>query len=94
MSACIGKIMESRRLGVAAFRCGAMLRIQMGGTEHNSVTDALIYTLIPMSNALKIPPGKGRKIPPGSRPSLLTHDIEKAFNNTNPKILVQIMQQR
>jgi hypothetical protein len=97
MSACIGKIMESLtawRLDVAAFRCGAMSRIQMGGTEHNSATDALIYTLTPMNNVLKIPPGKDRRIPPGSWPSLLTHDIEGAFNNTNPKILVQIMQQR
>jgi hypothetical protein len=87
MSACIGKVMESltaRRLSAAAFRCGAMSRTQMGGIQDNSATDVLIYTL--MSNALKIPPG--------SRPSVLTHDIEGAFNNTNPKILVQIMEQR
>jgi hypothetical protein len=27
-------------------------------------------------------------------PSLLTHDIEGAFNNTNPTLLYQVMQQR
>jgi hypothetical protein len=59
------------RLVVAAFRCGAMSRIQMGGTEHNSATNALIYTLTPVSNALKIP-RKGRQIPPEPRLSLLT----------------------
>jgi hypothetical protein len=97
MSACISKVMESltaQRLSAAAFRCGAMSRMQMGGIQDNLVTDALIYTLTPMSNVLKIPPGKARQIPPGSRPSILTHGIEEAFNNTNPKILVQIMQQR
>jgi hypothetical protein len=97
MSACIGKIMESltaRRLSAATFRCGVISRTQMEGIQDNSATDALIYTLIPMSNALKIPPGKGRQIPPRLWPSLLTRDIEGAFNNTNPKTLVQIMQQR
>jgi hypothetical protein len=85
--------LTARRRSIAAFRCGPMSRIQMGRTRHNSATDVLIYTLAPMSNAPTIPLGKGRKIPPGSRPSLLTQNIEGAFNNTNPKVLAQIMQQ-
>jgi hypothetical protein len=78
MSACIGKVMESLtapRLSAVAFRCSAMSRMKMGGIQDNSATDSLIYTLTPMSNALKIPPGKGRQIPPGSQPSLLTVQI-------------------
>jgi hypothetical protein len=39
-------------------------------------------------------PLKDRKTKTGPKSTLVTHDIEGAFNNTNPKVLEQIMEQR
>jgi hypothetical protein len=96
MSAYNGNLMKSLmacRLIAAVFKCGVISRTQMEGVRDNSAADALIYTLTPISNALKIPLGKSCQIPLESRPSMLRYNIEKAFNS-NPKILVPIMQQR
>jgi hypothetical protein len=53
--------------------------------------DALLNVLSPISADFSIPknPSKQRY-----RPMLLAHDIEGTFNNTNPSLLLQVMQQR
>jgi hypothetical protein len=93
---CFGKVFESiicKRIENAALRCGAISRSQLGGIQQNSVIDALIVITTPMSLALRRPL-KGRKAKTRPKPTLATHDIEGAFNNTNPKVLEQIMEQR
>jgi hypothetical protein len=56
-----GKIFESltaRRFSHAAYRCGAMSRTQLGGAQHNSAIDSLIFTTTLLSFAPKKPCGK------------------------------------
>ena len=95
LQSCFGKILETlvaRRLAVAALKCGAISRNQMGGRTGHSAIDALMHTLNPAASALTIPKKPGNKFPP--RPFIITHDIEGAFNNVRPGILADIMEPR
>jgi ribonuclease HI len=64
----------------------------MGARCYYSAIDALLAILTPISSDLAIPTTGKLTHPP--RPSLLAHDIEGAFNNTNPSLLLQVMQQQ
>jgi hypothetical protein len=75
----------------------AIVDTQMGGRKNYSAVDALINISNPMSQSLRRdkypnPKSKYRRTLP--RPSLLTHDIDGAFNNTDPEVLIQVMEQR
>jgi hypothetical protein len=73
-------------------------KVRMGGRKDYSAVDALINISTPMSQSLRRrekftnQKSKNRKTLP--RPSLLIHDIDGAFNNTGPEVLIQIMEQR
>jgi hypothetical protein len=62
----------------------------MGPRSHYSTIDTLLKVLSPISTDLSFQKTKGKQ---PYRPTLLTHDIEGAFNNTNPALLLQVMQQ-
>jgi hypothetical protein len=70
----------------------------MGGRKNYSAVGALINISTPMSQSPRRrdkypnPKSKHRRTLP--RQSLLTHDIDGAFNNTDPEVLIQIMEQR
>jgi hypothetical protein len=85
-----------QRVTKAAEGCGAIVDTQMGGRKNYSAVDALINISTPMSLSLrdKYPNQKSKHRRTLPRPSLLTHDIDDAFNNTDPKVLIQIMEQR
>jgi hypothetical protein len=53
--------------------------------------DALLKVLSPISADLSFHKAKAKQ---PYRPALLAHDIEGTFNNTNPALLLQVMQQR
>jgi hypothetical protein len=60
----------------------------MGARHYYSAIDALLNILSPMSANLSI-----KKVP-GKQPycpTLLAHNIEGAFNNTNLSLLYQVM---
>jgi hypothetical protein len=75
---------------------GAIMDTQMGGRKNYSAVDALINILTPMSQSLrrrdKHPNPKSKHRRSLSRPSLLTHDIDDSFNNTNLGVLIQIIE--
>jgi ribonuclease HI len=91
---CLSKVFDrlaANRIAQSAINCLAISPTQMGARCHYSVIDALLKILWAMSADLSI-----RKVP-GKQPyypTLLAHDIEGAFNNTNPSLLYQVMQQR
>jgi hypothetical protein len=98
---CFGKVLEflmAQRVTKAAKECEAVVDTQMDGRKNYSAVDALINISTPMSQPLRRrdkhpnPKSKHRRTLP--RPSLLTHDIDGAFNNTDPEVLIQIMEQR
>jgi hypothetical protein len=97
---CFGKVLESlmaQRVSKAAEECGAVVDTQMGGRKNYSAVDALINISTPMRQSLRRdkcqnPKTKHSKTLP--RLSLLIHDIDGAFNNTDPEVLTQIMEQR
>jgi hypothetical protein len=97
---CFGNILESliaQGVTIAAEECRAIVDTQMGRRKNYSAVDALIAILIRMSQTLRRkdkspnPKLKHSRILP--RPSLLTHDIDGAFNNTDLEVLTQIMEQ-
>jgi hypothetical protein len=63
----------------------------MGGQAQNSAIDALLKTLDRIARDLGKCLNYSKKKP--LRPTVLTHDIEGAFNNIHPKHLVQVMHQ-
>jgi hypothetical protein len=64
----------------------------MGVQSDYSAIDALLKILSPISTDLSFKKKQPkRKLP--YCPALLTHDIEGAFNNMNPALLLQVMQQ-
>jgi hypothetical protein len=84
---CFGKVFESimcKRIENATLRCGAISTSQLGGIQQHFAIDALIVITTPMSLALRRPL-KGRKTKTCPKPTLAPHDIEGAFNDTNPK---------
>jgi hypothetical protein len=82
----------------AAEECGTIVDTQMGRRKNYSAVDPLINISTSMSQSLRRrnkrqnPKTKYSKTLP--RPSLLTHGIDGAFNNTDPEVLIQIMEQR
>jgi ribonuclease HI len=89
---CLGKVVEkiaSKRISVAASRCGAISRSQFGNKENHSANDALFKTLAGICPSLLPPQFRNNKFI--SRPSLAAHDIFGAFNNTHPEALIRIM---
>jgi hypothetical protein len=75
---------------VAVPQCGALNPSQLRGRSDRSATDALIKIINPIGERID-PTGK-RKQKFVSKPSLITHDIMGAFNNTYPSILTSVMQ--
>jgi hypothetical protein len=93
---CISKIYErivANRIAQSAAQCLAISPNQIGARAHYSTIDALLKILSPISADLSFKKKQPkRKLP--YHPALLAHDIEGAFNNTNPALLLQVMQQR
>jgi hypothetical protein len=91
---CISKIYEriaANRIAQSAAQRLAISPTQMGARSHYSAVDALLKILSPISADLSFHKAKGTQ---PYCPALLAHDIEGAFNNTNPALLLQVMQQR
>jgi hypothetical protein len=63
----------------------------MGAQSHYSAIDTLLKILSPISADLSFQKASGKQ---PYHPALLAHNIEGAFNNTNPALLLQVMQQR
>jgi ribonuclease HI len=63
----------------------------MGAQPENSAIDALLRTITPIADSIS--KKKTTKQKP-TRPAVLTHDIEGAFNQVHPSTLEEIMQQR
>jgi ribonuclease HI len=95
LQSCLGKLQESitaSRIANCAIRCGAISHTQMGGQQYNSANDAMIALLDHIGPSLYQPKQPNKY--PRKYSSILTHDIKGAFNNTHPKLLCQIMEQR
>jgi len=91
---CFGKLLESiiaKQLSQASLTCGATHPSQMGAQAENSAIDALLRTITPIASAIS-QEKTANKTPP--RLAILTHDIEGAFNQVNPAILGEVMQQQ
>jgi hypothetical protein len=63
----------------------------MGALPENSAIDALLRTITPIANSISKKITTNRK---PTRPAVLTHDIEGAFNQVHPSTLQEIMHQR
>jgi hypothetical protein len=90
----MGKIFEkiaAKRIATAGVQCRAVANNQMGGQAQNSAIDAVLKTLNRIARDLRKRLNYSKKKP--LRPAVLTHDIEGAFNNTHPKLFVQVMHQ-
>jgi hypothetical protein len=77
----------AQRVSKVVEKWGAIVDTQMGLRKDYSAVDALINIPTPMSQSLRREKftnskSKHRRILP--RPSLLTHDIDGAFNSTDP----------
>jgi hypothetical protein len=79
-------------IATAGVQCGVIVSNQIGGQAQNSAIDALLKTLDRIARGLGKRLNHSKKKP--LRPTVLTHGIERAFNNTHPKLLVQVMYQR
>jgi hypothetical protein len=92
---CISEIYEwiaANRIAQSVAQCLAISSTQMGARSHYSTIDALVTILSPISTDLSFK----KRQPKGQHayyPILLTHDIEGTFNNTNPALLLQVIQQ-
>jgi ribonuclease HI len=94
LQSCFGKLLESivaKRLSHAALICGATHPSQMGAQPENSAIDALLRTITPIAESISKKKTSNQK---PTRPAVLTHDIEGAFNQVHPSTLQTIMQQR
>jgi hypothetical protein len=90
---CLSKVFEklaANRIARATIECLAISPIQMGVRCHYSAIDGLLKIISPMSANLSKKKQAGQQ---PYHPSLLAHDIEGAFNNTNPALFHQVMQQ-
>jgi hypothetical protein len=72
--------------------CGTVCNTQMGGRAQNSVIDAHLRILDRIGQDISKRINYSKKKP--LCPVVPTHDIEGAFNNTQHKLLTQIMSQR
>jgi len=94
LQSCFGKLLESivaKRLSQTALICGATHPSQMGAQPENSAIDALLRTITPIANSIS---KKKTTNQYPTRPAVLTHDIEGAFNQVRPATLEEIMHQR
>jgi hypothetical protein len=88
---CLGKIIEKiveSRIASLGKICGAISSIQFGNKGH-SANDALLRTLMNITPYLRPRTAWGNSLP--MRPSLAAHDVQGAFNNTQPEILIKLM---
>jgi len=93
LQSCFGKLLESivaKRLSQTALMCGATDPSQMGAQPENSAIDALLRTITPIANSLCKKKTTNQN---PTRPAVLTHDIEGAFNQVHPSTLHEIMHQ-
>jgi len=77
---CFGKLLETivaKRLSQTALMYGATHPSQMGAQPENSAIDALLRTITPIANSISRMKTTNQN---PTRPAVLTHDIEKAFN--------------
>jgi hypothetical protein len=91
---CFGKVFEmiaAKRLVQAAVRCGALANTQMGVRAQHSAIDALLRLLDPFAHSLSQIARNMKKGSTPPRPGMLTHDIERAFNNTHPSLLDDVL---
>jgi hypothetical protein len=84
---CIGKIIE--KISSLGKICGAISSIQFGNKEGHSAIGALLRTLMNITPYLRPRAAWGNSVP--MRPSLAAHDVQGAFNNTKPEILIKLM---
>jgi len=80
LQSCFGKLLESivaKRLSQTTLICGATHPSQMGVKPENSAIDTLLRTITPIANSIS---KKKTTNHYPTRPSVLTHDIEGAFN--------------
>jgi hypothetical protein len=85
---CLGKLVEriaSTRIMSAGIQCGAISEAQFGGRPDHSAIDALIRTITPATDCFDGPSTYPL------RPTIATHDIMGAFNNTHPDAVMRIM---
>jgi len=71
--------------------CGGTHPSQMGAQPENSAVDALLRTITPIANSISKKKTTNKN---PTRPAVLTHDIEGAFNQVHPETLQAIMHQR
>jgi hypothetical protein len=86
---CMGKISEkisAKRIATAGVQCGAIAYTQMGGQAQISAINSLLKTLGRITRGLRKHLNYSKKKP--LHPAVLTHNIEGAFNNPHPKLLV------
>jgi hypothetical protein len=91
----LGKIIEkidATRIAGAGKICGAFSSFQFGNKDNHSANDVLIRTLSHLTPFLISSPNTSYRYI--TRLSLAAHDILRAFNNTIPYILLQMMTQR
>jgi hypothetical protein len=81
----------ARRIATAAAECGALNPSQMDARSQYPAIDALLHILTPISLDLSSRKPTGHTL---NRPSLLTCDIEGAFNNADPQRLLEMMKMR
>jgi hypothetical protein len=89
---CLGKIIEKiieSRIASLGKICGAISSIQFGNKEGHPANDALLRTLMNITPYLRPRTAWGNSLP--MRPSLAAHDVQGAFNNTQPEILIKLM---
>jgi len=94
LQSCFGKLLETivaKRLSQTALMCGATHPSQMGAQPENSAIDALLRTINPIANSISRKKTTNQK---PTRPAVLTHDIEGAFNQVHPTTLYEIRCQR
>jgi ribonuclease HI len=92
---CLSKGMAhiaAKRIAAAAVRTGGIHHTQMGSRAQYSAIHALLHTIDPASRSLTTPTNATNGKAP--RSTILTHDIEGAFNNVQRSTLIEIMRQR
>jgi len=94
LQSCFGKLLESivaKRLSHAARMCGVTHPSQMGAQPENSAVDAFLRTITPIANSISKKKSTNKNL---TRPAVLTHGIEGAFNQVHPETLQAIMHQQ
>jgi hypothetical protein len=90
-----GQVFEAiavRHLSKAAAACGAVANTQMGACKQQSAINALLRVVDPVAYSLSQSHVILYLRP--LRPEMLAHDIARAFNNTHPTLLDQVIEQR